>query len=582
MINEYRGVSVYYDGYLLNDIMTIRKINLNVLPTKKISYIGLAHQSIRKTQFATYDSASVEVEGTLIGDVLGGRDKLARMLHTNGEDKPLIIGDQPERYLMCQVDGRTQLGSRYVVSDVKMSFTSPDYFWRATNGSRTYAFDTEGRVLVENKGSAPTPPIIDIDFLSDCGYLAIVTPKRYITLGNALEEDDINVPPSEYAMNEELAESNSWTRLTDASSWIPDYIKMTSSGTAKHDEWGMLLDGTTLGTSDQWHGHAYARNFTAGATEIEADNFNLKSRVDIADLSGSRNRTMAMLIVVMDEQNRPIMSTSVYDVSADKNELTVTFKIPETAPGKEKHSKIIHSAKIPRLNGFINMSKSGQNFEWLVQNNATTGTSNSIRTLKVGDIVHLNANARTIYDWNGRALNLDQRIIGQQMKVFEVRNSPKGRYGLRNVRYDYVEGFFEPDAIKETSVQGTTSVEAVQVKHAISDQSLAQLRPYKVFVWQAKWGATQAYSKFSINSVVVNRLYTTDKLELINTFMAGDHLTIDNQTGQIIHNGQEFSGFNDYDSRYFMIDGGVSELALQPSSWATMPQAKITVEDRWF
>lgn len=569
---------VYFDGYDLTEYCVIQNIKKPLMAGINNNYQSSNSSYRLKSDFRSQISLDIEV--TIIHDVVKNLDMLNRILHTR-DHRRLWISTQPDRYLLCKLDGDIRTSNINLLSKFTLKFTSPNTYWDSMFGESTFNFDTSGRVLATNEGTAPTPPVIDIDFTSDNGYLALIGPNGYMRLGNVLEKDDIPVPPSEFAMNEEMDNVTNWTRLTDASAWIPDYNKLTSAGTAKHDQWGMQLDTSTLGTSDQWHGHAYVKNFTKGSAEIEADNFNLRSRVDIDDLSGNRNRTMAMLIVVMDEQNRPIMTTSIYDVSGDKNELTVTFKIPDTAPGKEKHSKIIHTAKIPRLNGFVQMSKRGQTFEWLVHNNATAGTTNSTRTLKVNDIVHLNANARTIYDWNGRALNLDQSIIGQQFKVFEVRNSPKGRYGLRNVRYGYVEGFFEPDAIKETSVQGTTSIAPIQVKHTITDQSLAQLRPYKVLVWQAKWGASQPYSTFSLNSLVVNRLYTTDKLELTNTFMAGDHLTIDNREGVILHNGAPFTGFNDYDSRFFTLDGGTSEVRLEVSDWAQMPDAKLRLESRW-
>lgn len=569
---------VFFDGYDLSEYCVIQNVKKPLM--SGINNIYQSSNSSYRLRNDYRSQISLEIEVTIIHDVVRNLDMLNRILYTR-DHRQLWISTQPDRYLLCKLDGDIRPSNIDLLSKFTLKFVSPNTYWNSIDSEKVFDFDSNGRVLATNDGTAPTPPVIDITFPSDNGYLALISPSGYIALGNALEDDDVPVPPSEFALNEELENTNGWTRLTDASAWIPDYNKLTSAGTAKHDQWGMQLDTSTLGTSDQWHGHAYVKNFIAGAAEIEADNFNLRSRVDIADLSGSRNQTMAMLIVVMDEQNRPIMSTSIYDVSGDKNELTVTFKIPDTAVGREKHSKIIHTAKIPRLNGFVQMNKSGQRFEWTVHNNATTGTTSSTRNLKIGDIVHLNKNARTIYDWNGRALSLDQSIIGQQLKVFEVRNSPKGRYGLRNVRYGYVEGFFEPDAIKETSVQGTTSTQATQVKHSITDQSLAQLRPYKVFVWQAKWGATQPYSVFSLNSVVVNRLYTTDKLELTNTFMTGDNLTIDNREGAILHNGVPFTGFNDYDSRFFDIDGGTSEIRLEVSDWAQMPDAKLRLESRW-
>lgn len=516
-------------------------------------------------------------------------DEINKILYQT-ENQPLMISDQPERYLMCKYDGQSFGTSRYHNSEFRLTFVSSDSFWRPTAGKTITQFDTNGRGVLDNLGTSPTPVSFEVDFANDCGFLGLSGPDKYIALGNIKEEDKISVPPSEFAMNEEMDNVNTWQRVTNAKTLIPDYNKLTSAGTAKHDQWGMQLNPSTLGTSDQWHGHAYKRDFDMGAAEREADNFSLRSRVDIADLSGTRNRTMAMLIVVLDENDTPIMSTSIYDVSHDKNELIVTFKVRDGAPGKEKYSKIIHSATIPRLNGFINMEKSGNVFDWIVHNNASTSASTKTRELSLNDIVYLKSSATDIYDWDGRKLNLSPEIKGVPLKVTKhlgegingTKGTPnEGRYQLSSTRYNAVEGFFYPDAIKEATTETTEATQPVQVKHTITDNNLAQLRPYKVIVWQAKWGATQPYSQFTLNSVVVQRKYTTDSLELLNTFMAGDKLEIDGETGQIYLNGKLFEGFHDWDSRPITVDGGKTELGAYPSEWAEMPIVKAIYESRW-
>lgn len=572
---------IYYGGYELTKYCRVRRINKPIMAPVENNYLtnpNISGSSFRNSRLGQY---VLEIDITIDRDVLYNLDQLNKILFQR-ENQPLVIGDQPERYLSCKYDGQSFGTSRYHLSEYRLTFISPDSFWRPTGGKHTTTFDAEGRAVLENLGTAESPVSFEVDFQSDCGFLGIVGAyDRFMTFGNTLEEDSITVPPSEFAMNEELDQVNTWERVTNVESLIPDYKQISSAGTAKHDQWGMQLDLSTLGDSEKWHGHAYKRNFDKGEAEIEADNFSLRSRVDISDLSGTSKRVMAMLIVVFDENDRPIMTTSIYDASQDKNELTVTFKVRDTTPGKENHSKIIYTAKLPRLNGFINMAKSGNVFDWVVHNNASTQASTTVRQLKVNDIVRLKPNANTIYDWSGKKLSLDQSIIGQQFKVFEVRSSPKGRYGLRNIRHGYVEGFFEPDAIVETSAQTTEAVQAKTIRHTMTDNGLAQLRPYKVAVWQGKWGKVIPYSQFSLNSVVVKRQYTTNSLDLVNTFMAGDKLEIDGETGQVYLNGKLFEGYNDWDSRPILIDGGKTEIGIKPSDWAEMPQVKAIYESRW-
>lgn len=577
-----RFLKAYFDDYPLHEHCDIIAIRKGLQPAISNSY--LINPNVHGAHYlsSTFGQQTVEVDIRIKNNVLFHMDELNKILYRRG-NKRLFFPDQPDRYLLCKLTGEPVPTSRYGQSKITLEFISPDYYWRPTAGRQSVSFDGSGRAIVSNLGTAPTPITIEVNFPSDCGYLGATGAEEYISLGNVEEKDKTPVPRSEFAMNQEMDSLSTWTRQTNAATLIPDYNKISSAGTAKTDQWGMLLDTTTLGTGDQWHGHAYLRNFDEGAAERHADNFSLRSRVDIADLSGTRNRTMAMLIVVMDENNVPIMTTSIYDTSGDKNELMVTFKVRDTG----NRSKIIHTAKIPRLNGHINMEKSGNVFTWETHNNATTAATVTARTLKNNDIVHLATNANTIYDWDGRKLKLDTRIKGEPLKVgqeLEEANGTAnaGRYLLRNVRYGYVEGFFDPKDIKETAVNRQENIAAKTIRHTTTDSSLAQLRPYKVFVWQGKWGATTPYSQFSVNSVVIQRKYTTDTLELDNTFMAGDQLVADGETGQVYKNGKIFEGYHDWDSRPITVDGGQTEISILPSGWAQMPTGRAIYESRWF
>lgn len=575
-------LKAYFDDYPIHDHCDIMAIRKKLQPP--ISNRYLINPNVHGAHFvdSTFGQQTVEIDIKIRKNVLFHMDELNKILYRRG-NRRLFLPDQPDRFLLCKLTGDTEPSSRYGQSRLTLEFISPNYYWQSTSGKQSALFDVNGRTVVNNLGTAPTPITLEINFPSDCGYLGATGAEEYISLGNVEEKDKTPVPRSEFAMNEELDKLTTWTRQTNAAALIPDYNKISSAGTAKTNQWGMLLDPATLGTGDQWHGHAYLRSFDEGTAEREADNFSLRSRVDIADLSGTRNKTMAMLIVVMDENNAPIMTTSIYDVSGDKNELIVTFKVRDTG----NRSKIIHTAKLPRLNGHINMEKSGNVFTWVTHNDATTTATASTRTLNENDIVHLTANANTIYDWTGKKLRLDNRIKGEPLKVGQKLSvadgtANAGRYLLKNVRYGYVEGFFDPKDIKETAVNKQEAVASKTIRHTTTDSSLAQLRPYKVLIWQGKWGATTPYSQFSINSMVVQRKYTTDALELDNTFMAGDQLVADGETGQIYKNGKVFEGYHDWDSRPITVDGGQTEVSILPSDWAQMPTGRAIYESRWF
>lgn len=573
MVNLRRYNKVFYDDYPIHDYAVIKSIRTKFMPPITNNYWSNPNVDGARYRQSTLGQISVEIDLFIEDDVLYNLDQLRKILFTR-ENKILVIGDQKEKYLLCKLEGDITPSSRYKHSEFTLKFISPNAYWSSTAGPIETQFRyTTGRVVLENKGTAPTPVSFEVNFVSDCGFLSIVGPDRAISVGNIKEQDKIAVQPSEYALNEEMHTVSGWQRISNAQNYIPDYVGLTSLGGSKHDEWGMLLDPNISSNPDVWNGHAYMRRFDKGAAEVEARNFELMSRVDINDNSGTKTNTMAMLIVVMDDNDIPIMTTSVYDASFDKNELIVTCKIH----GKNKKSNIIHTGKLSNLNGYIKMNKMGTKFDWEIYNSKSV--VNETKALAVGDIVHLKSDVKDVWHTDGSKLRFDQSVINQRMRVEGYRSGNNGNYLLHSVDTGWPVGYFNANQIKEATINSETGPQTV--KFSVFDSSLAQLKPTKVFVWMAKWGSGGAYSKFSLNSVVVKRIYTTTSLEIENTFMAGDKLEINGRTSEVLLNGKTFEGLIDVDSRPIYIEGGKTELALVKSSWAVMPLVKAYHESRW-
>lgn len=571
--NLRRYNKAFFDDFPIHDHGIIQSIQTRLMAPVTNSYLSNPNVDGAKFRNSRLGQLSIEIVITIERDVSYNLDQLRKILFTR-DNRRLVIGDQPHKYLMCKLEGDITPSSRYKYSEFTLKFTSPDYYWGAVNGrTETFFRYAEGRVTLDNKGTAPTPVSFEVNFISDCGYIGIVGPERYYSIGNLREEDKIPVQPSEYALNDDMGELPGWQRITDAQNYIPDYIGMTSLGTAVSDEWGMNLDPSLSGSDDKWNGHAYMKTFDKGAAEVEARNFDSMNRVNFTDNSGTRTNTMAALVVVMDDNNTPIMTTSVYDVSFDKNELVVTCKIHD----KNKRSKIIHTGKLSNLDGYIKMTKLGSKFDWEIYNSKSV--TNETKALAVGDIVHLKSDVKDVWHTDGRKLNFDQSVINQRMRVEGYRSGNNGNYLLHSVDTGWPVGYFTASQIKEATVNTDSGPQLV--KHSIVDSSLGQLKATKVFVWMAKWGTGGKYSRFSINSTVVKRLYTVDSLEVANTFMAGDKLEINGRTSEILLNGKTFEGFVDVDSRPIYIDGGKTEIAVHKSQWALMPVIRAFHESRW-
>lgn len=562
-----------YGGYDLTQHCVIRAVKPHLTAPVRNNFLSNANLNGAQYRNRRYGQIALDIEITIKNDVMWHRDKLNEILFTR-EPKPLIISDQPDRQLLCLPEGQVTFSSRFHVADAKITFISPNSYWNSTQGVARHFF-TNGNIMIENRGTHPIKPSFDIVFPNDCGYLSVVAPNGFITLGNPFQEDTVNVPRSEYAMNEEMHEVGTWQRITNGQTWIPDYKKMTTLGNAKHDQWGMQLDTSTLSGAGRWNGHAFVRGFDTGTIEKYADDFNLKSRVDISN-TGDRRGTMSMLIVVMDDDNVPLMTTSIYDAWTDKNELMVTFKIPDTRQGKNKESVILRGYKVPNLNGYVTMEKIGSSLFWKIHNDKTQSTVTGAK-LSINQNVHIKKSAK--YAETGHPI-----LAGYHDKTYTIGAVKTGADGSKAYRLDNggwaIYWIYERDIVESTKTITSSSPQTFRFNHYSS--FVGQRKASKVFVYQGKWGEGPTYNQFSLNSVVVQRRYAKTNIDVENTFMMGDHLHINNETNEVLLNGVDFTGEMDVDNKFFEVDGGRTAVMLQASTWATMPIATADYESRWF
>ncbi len=563
----------FYDGAEFSKFCIINKVTPTLSAPRENTF--LSNKMVDGANFyrTRLGQLKIVVDITIKYDIMHNLDNLNKIFATDSLKK-LSFSDRPDQYVMAIVDGDVTFTSRFFKSEARITFISDKFYWRATEGYIETPFTGES-VIVENKGTSKTKPTFDVNFKSDCGYFSIVSPNGYLSFGNPKQVDNITVPDSELALNEELDAStggvSSWTPITNAEAYILDYIKMSSAGTASTDKSGLILNTGTLGTDSKWHGHAYMKSFAQGKVDQTADNFELKSRVDMANMNGTSN-TCALLIVVMDENNNHIMTTSVYDVLNGKNELTVTFKIPDAS--NPKKSKIIHTGKLLNLNGYIKMNKRGNLLEWEVYSDKTVVVSGS--SLRVGQKVHIKrtcTNAET-----GHPIKK-----GYHDLTYTIGAIKTGKDGTKAYRMDNggwpIYWIYERDIVETTKTVVNRTPKTI--RYSTHNNQIAQMKASKVFIWQAKWGNTQPYSQFVLNSVVVRRMYNTNFIDVKNVFAKGDHLYINNENGEVLLNGSNATGLLDIDSRFFDIGGGPTQLQIDYSDWALVPEVIVTHESRW-
>lgn len=570
MMNILKG---YYNDFDFTKYCVINNITPTLTAPRGNTFFSNPNVSGAIFNRTVLGQIRLEIDITIPQNVMYNLDRLNKIFITDRPQK-LYFSDRPERYLSCILDGEIRFSSSNKLGKAKIVLISPHSYWQAEEGYIETSFIGDTAVI-ENAGTAPTKPVFDVFFKSDCGYVNIIAPKGFLALGNPLQEDSINLPSSEVALESEFKTSingiSNWTQIKNAESYIPDYIKMKSVGTASANNSGLVLNTSTLGSGEYWHGHAYMKSFNEGVADQTADNFELSSQIDMSNMGGTSN-TSALLIVVMDEQNNPIMTTSIYDISAGKNELVITFKIPEET--NRKRSKIIYSGKLNVLNGYVKMSKYGSRLNWEVYTDKTSYTTTSV--LRVGQTVHIKPSCT-------HAETRHPIKAGYHDLTYTIGAIKTGQDGTKAYRLDHggwpIYWIYERDIMeyKRTVVDRAPET----VSHSIVNTTIAQMKASKVFIWQAKWSNTPAYEQFTINNLKVRRTYDITHRDLKNVFTKGDHLYINTENGEVLLNGANATGLLDMDSRFFEIDGGKTQLALEFSSWARLPEVKVLHESRW-
>lgn len=571
-------LDVWYDSYKITDYCMVTRISPYVAPKNE----GL----------------QVIINIVIKNDIQYNLDRLNEILFTR-EPKPLIISNTQDRYLLCELDGGIELSSRFSAGEATLTFKSEDSYWYSTIGTKVTNANNQGVITVNNQGTAPAVPLFEISFPSDAGFFGIVAPNGYLALGDKEQQDSIELPSQQLAMNEEMHQSDmsDWTRLTSNSHsnglWVPDYNKLDlTSSNPTFDEWGIKLLKPTSPKLDQWNSWGYVKNLATIQEEIhQLTNFKLQSRITFEDKSGKKNNTGMFLIVLMDAENKPIMTTSIFNILNNSNEVTVTAKINDFSGKANNKSKIIHTARF--VNGFdgaIQMIKEGDNFQWIWdsgKNQESTITSPVIEKFGENDIVYIKTSARYGYDHNGKSYNIAGFTRGRPNIVQSIRTWNGVKQCLITYQGTQLYWMNETDLTANKSGVGQTGKEIKWadekvVKFNTRNSQLATLKPEKVLVVGGTWSNTTGFSRTSINSVRVTRLNAGDKFtKVANTFAKDDRLTINNSTGEIIHNGTTFNGLFDYDSRFFDIDYGPSELQILTSEWAQQPKVEMHFIERF-
>lgn len=586
------------------------------------------------------DGIKVEVDFTIIDNVLQITDDLNRILHTN-EPKYLEYSELPGRKLLCQLDGEVNPEIFKNTYRGTLTFKSELNYWEAVDSLRVFNMQN-GVIHVNNQGTAPVYPTTSVLFKSECGYLSLVAPNGMVTFGNIEEKDKVKLPEQELMMNEEMDEASmkdgkaggltsvDWHDIirneykfdivnnntgelikSIEGTWFPDYNKLhLSSGNVGHDQYGLILKKPSDPKIDYWNATGYRATYRESqiTQKTIADNFKFESRLSFYDASGKTTNTGMFLITILDVDNRPIMTTSIYNINSNNNEVFMTTKV-NSFVGDNKSSKIIETAKFPNgFNGKVEMIKDGNYFKWVFdsymrnQPDVTYQQREVFDWLKKGDTCYIKNSARYGYGHNngrhtikdftrGRAYTIQASRYRKTPGALITNEKGEARQHLINYAGQGIYWMNETDLTVNKDGSGTYRNVPVQntggqgetrkVFHRF-DSELGKMRPSRVAIVGGTWSNGNPFDHASINSVKMWRLNGFNSWhEIRNVFQPNDLLTVDHRTGELRLNGATYDGPFDVDSRFFALDYGKSDIAVKYSDWAKPPTVITAFEERY-
>lgn len=546
----------------------------------------------------------LEVNITIKNNVTENLDWLNRILFTK-EPGVLVLTSQPDRYLLCELDGGIEFTSRFHMSRAVIKFKSEDKYWRSMKEPKVYVNSWEDGSIkqnwieVENKGTAPTYPIIQVDFPTDMGYFSLVSPNGFLAFGDDEQLDHGTRPRRETVLEETLGASSirTWTPITSDSHakglWVPDYNKL-SIGTNKAflSANSIWVEKTSTPKPDYyWNTWGYYKRLDQGELD-PADFNNWQLKVDTTMYTNSLNATLTamFLIIVMDAENRPIMTTSMYNVGDADNSVTATAKINDFSGGANNKSRIIHSHRFRKgFSGMVVMEKSGDRFNWDWSNRRETRivTTQQPDRFGVGDTVYIKNSTSYYYHMNGTRYPVQSFTKGRPNKITRSRTFQ----GKKQYEIAYggvvVAWLFESDLTTDKTGVGITYKEEEEQytrneRHSIRSSNLSQLVPDKVVIIGGTWNKTGHFEAARLSHMRMERVNNGSTVyDAVNTFTRGDRMIIDSASAEVLVNGVPFYGRLDPASKFFDLDYGKSDISILASNWGRLPEVKIQVEERY-
>lgn len=264
------GYAVEFAGTRLDKYCKVLNVQRDILPprTNYSKSIPTMHGSFF-TGFH-YGERTITIEIALVAknrkELMEKVRKLADVLDVKNPSR-LEISDEPDKYYYAVVDGETSFEKLFQTGTCTITFICHDPCAYSTT-HKVFTPDSKKKITIDNKGSAETSPVIEVDFRNKACFFQVTNPKKEtVLIGVPKKETQPTQSISDKILSDDCGSASKFGSL--ASSLIDGDKQVTG-------QYGVGINGsaiicTNYGSSaeDVWTGTAFKRNIGQNVDEFE-------------------------------------------------------------------------------------------------------------------------------------------------------------------------------------------------------------------------------------------------------------------------------------------------------------------------
>jgi predicted phage tail component-like protein len=199
------GISLVYNGIDLSQWFDVTDVQRNIGTSHVNSMTKIGQSDGQFWQYMTRDTKTITISGIVTNaNLVNLRRDLGAALDVD-EPKQLIVGDDADVYYLAIYDGQPTFAEDWRGGTISLSFIVPDGIAHSLTVQTFDNVNTDGtlndELIIQNNGTYPVYPIIEVTMHSDNGYVGLASSNgSYLEFGNPEEVDGVIKQKSEKAL----------------------------------------------------------------------------------------------------------------------------------------------------------------------------------------------------------------------------------------------------------------------------------------------------------------------------------------------------------------------------------------------